>query len=331
MTAPTFSEIELALTSTALAGDAGGLYRIASGLMDEGVPFDSLLFDYLIPTERAVGHRWQQADYLVAEEHAATAAIETVISLLSGMFDQPADGTPVVIATAEGDDHSLPARAAAAHLLFLGFRTTFLGANVPGADLREFLETEPPAALVLSCAMTTHLIGALAVIDAAHAVGVPVLAGGKAFGPDGEWAQTLGADRWLRSLNEVATTLDEWAAGTVPTARQTMEWPQALTDLVAVRAAVVAEAEAELAGRTPDGLDTRLQDEIRLLQSAVEAALLVDDQRVVAEMLDWQASSLPAHGYDPAAVAESLQTALEAAVTPTGAVLARAREALETR
>ena len=155
----------------------------------------------------------KQADYLVAEEHAATAAIETVISLLSGMFDQPADGTYVVVATAEGDDHSLPARAVAAHLLFLGFRTTFLGANVPGADLREFLETEPPAALVLSCAMTTHLIGALAVINAAHSVGVPVLAGGKAFGPDGEWAQTLGADRWVRSLDEVAPTLDEWASG----------------------------------------------------------------------------------------------------------------------
>ena len=326
MSTPAFSEIELALTSSALSGDAGGLYRIASSLMDDGVGFDALLFDYLIPTERALGKRWQQGDYLVAEEHAATAAIETVISLLSGMFDQPKNGVPVVVATAEGDDHSLPARAAAAHLLFLGYRTTFLGANVPGADLREFLETEPPTALVLSCAMTTHLLGARSVIEAAHSVGIPVVVGGKAFGPNGVWADVVGADVCVSSLSEVAPALEHLPAP----GKAGRALPETLVDLVAVRAAVVAEAEAELAGRTSAGLAPRLRDENRLLESAVESALLVDDEQVVVDMLDWQLSSLQAHGYDATAVADSLQAALDAAVTPAGAVLARARETAET-
>ena len=83
MAAHTFQEIELALTAAALNGDSAGLYRLANQLMDEGVAFDSLLFDYLIPAEREVGSRWQQGDYLVAEEHTATATVETVISLLA--------------------------------------------------------------------------------------------------------------------------------------------------------------------------------------------------------------------------------------------------------
>jgi methanogenic corrinoid protein MtbC1 len=160
MTAPDSPEIELALISSAMSGDAGKLYRIASNLMEEGVAFESVLFDYLIAAEKSVGQRWAQGDYLVSEEHAVTASIETVISLLIGMFDQPEEGPLVVVATAEGDEHSLPARAAAAHLVYLGYRTTFLGANVPGDDLRDFLESEPPAVLVLSVAMTTHLLGA---------------------------------------------------------------------------------------------------------------------------------------------------------------------------
>lgn len=324
MTVPNFPDIELALASAALAGDSGTLYRLASDLMGNGVPFDSLLFDYLIPTERSVGQRWEQGDYLVAEEHAATAAIETVISLLAGMFDQSPDAPLVVVATAEGDDHSLPARAIAAHLVSLGYRTVFLGANVPGDDLREFLETEPPMVLVVSAAITIHLLGARAVVQAAHDVGVPAIVGGKAFGAEGEWAASVGADTWVGSLHEVADVIERWR-DIAPQLAMAPALPSAVLDLVAVRSAVVAEAEAELAGDDGTALPRRLIDELRLLEAAVEAALLTGDAKVVVDMLDWQKASLPAHGYDPGSVAEALQTALEASSTEGGLLLARAR------
>ncbi len=310
MGTPTFSEIELALTSTALAGDAGGLYRIASGLMDQGIPFDSLLFDYLIPTERAVGQRWQQGDYLVAEEHAATATIETVISLLAGMLDQPSDGVSVVIATAEGDHHSLPAKAAAAHLLFLGYRTTFLGANVPGADFKEFLEVEPPTAVVLSCAMSSHLLGARSVIAAAHAVGVPVLVGGNAFGVDGRWAATVGADAWVGLLEDVVSGLEAWQLSDRVDLAEGVEFPPELAELRASRTAVLADAEGALPSGVDGAIDARLKDEVGTLLSAVEAAMLVDDDDVLVDMLTWQASTLRAYGYSSNAAASPLRDAL---------------------
>lgn len=328
MAAPSFSEVELALTSTALAGDAGGLYRLASDLMDNGVSFESLLFDYLIPTEKAVGKRWEQGDYLVAEEHAATAAIETVISLLTGMFDQP-DGSPlVVVATAEGDDHSLPARAAAAHLLYLGFRTSFLGANVPGDDLRAFLEIEPPSSLVLSAAMTTHLLGARAVTDAAHSVGVPVIAGGKAFGADGVWAEAVGVDFWVGSLREIAHAVEQLVGADSVALKQPAPLPEGLADLLAARAALLAEAEDELAGTSEGPIPTRLREELDLLLSAVEGALLTGDDQIVFEMLQWQESALRAHDLDGSIVAEALQIALDASSTEGGPLLASARERL---
>lgn len=327
MAAPTFSEVELGLTATALDGDAGGLYRLASDLMDNGVPFDSLLFDYLIPTERAVGARWAQGDYLVAEEHAVTAAIETVISLLTGMFDQPVEAPLVVVATAEGDDHSLPARAVAAHLLFLGYRTSFLGANVPGEDLRDFLEDEKPTSMVLSAAMTTHLLGARSVIRAAHQAKVPVVVGGKAFGTDGRWAAAVGADAWVSSLKEVADVVDEWVGrGAEVNLEEAPPLPTELTDLLAVRAALLAEAEDELAGTSDGPVPSRLRSELALLLSSVEAALLTGDDQVVVEMIEWQESALSAHHYDPAVVAEALQNALNASFTKGGNILTRARE-----
>lgn len=325
MPAPEFPEIELALTSTALAGDAGGLYRIASDLMDNGVPFDTLLFDYLLAAERSVGKRWEQGDYLVAEEHAVTAAIETVISLLVGMFDQPADGPAVVVVTAEGDDHSLPARAASAHLVYLGYRTTFLGANIPGEDLREFLETEPPTLLVLSMAMSTHLLGARGVIEAAHHAGVPVLAGGNGFGPNGEWADSVGADAWIGTLDGVAAAAEKWMKEPPSVLVSVPDLQQDLVDLLATRAATLVEAAAELAGETGAAPPSRLAAELGLLFDSVAGALFTKDDRVLVDMLRWQSASLDAHGHDAAAVATALQTALEASGASAAALLERAR------
>ena len=298
MNAPSFSEIELALTAAALNGDAAGLYRLATGLIDEGVAFDSLLFDYLIPAEREVGRRWQQGDYLVAEEHAATAAVETVISLLGGMLDQPTDSTHVVVAAAEGDEHSLPGRAVAAYLLFLGYRTTFLGGSVPATDLGEFLEAERPQALVLSCAITSHLVGARSMIAAAHAVEVPVVVGGNAFGTDGRWADATGADAWVSSPRELPTMIDQWADSGVTGLGEANELSSGLADLISHRSEIVARTENVLTrdGGTPAA--TTYRDAANVLLGAVEASLLVGDEEPALDMIRWLRSAAPARGID---------------------------------
>lgn len=321
MTAPKFPEIELALTSAALAGDAGGLYRIAGSLMDEGIPFDSLLFDYLMATERSVGQRWAQGDYLIAEEHAVTAAIETVIALLTGMLDQPEDAPLVVIATVEGDTHSLPARAVSAHLLFLGFRTTFLGADLPARGLRDFLEIELPVALVLSAAMSTHLLGARAVIEASHQVGVPVLVGGKAFGEDGKWARDLGADRWVARLGDVADVVEAWAENP-PEIGAASQLPPDVVSLVENRTEILARADRALGSNPP----ARLREEVRLLLSAVESALLTGDDGIIVEMLDWQQASLEAHDMDPSSVRRATEEALNEFSEPGREALSRSTD-----
>ena len=321
MTVPDSPEIELALIASAMSGDAGKLYRIASNLMEEGVAFESVLFDHLIAAEKSVGQRWAQGDYLVAEEHVVTATIETVISLLIGMFDQPEEGPLVVVATAEGDDHSLPARAAAAHLVYLGYRTTFLGANVPGDDLRDFLQSEPPAVLVLSVAMTTHLLGARAVIAAAHDVGVPVLVGGKGLGEDGRWSEAVGADGYVESLREVAGIVEEWVNDKSPQIRPVGELSPELSRLLAARSAILARAEAGL-----DPKATRLRDEARLLLGAIEGALLTGDDRTVVDMLEWQETSLGAYGLEGSVVADALALPLAELSDEASAALTRARE-----
>lgn len=287
----------LGVTSAALAGDPGSLYHIVSELLGDGVPFDRILFDLLMPAERELGRRWQQGDYLVNEEHVATATIETVISLLVGSFDRPSEAPTVVVATAEGDDHSLPARAVAAHLLFLGYRTIFLGANVLAADLAEYLESETPDALVLSCAMGTHLPGARATIAASHEAGVPVVAGGKGFGEDGQWAVALGADVWVRSLEEVAETLEAWNPDIEEAEARARTIDGELQRLIDRWPGIVADARARIPeGKIPPEKNARALAELGLALDSTIASVLVDDMGVAREFLGWQKTTLPIHG-----------------------------------
>jgi methanogenic corrinoid protein MtbC1 len=276
--------------------------------------------------ERDLGSRWQQGDYLISEEHAATAAIETVIALLAGSFDQPSEGPSVVVVTAEGDDHSLPARAVSAHLLYLGYRTVLLGASVVASDLGQFLESDEPDALVLSCAMTTHLPGARAVIRESHAAGVPVIAGGSGFGEDGRWATAIGADAWVRSFREVADELERWEPDIEASEKMAADPDPELTRLLDDRPGLISAARSLLDNALVEPrMNARILSELGLILDALGAALLVDDPEIVHQLLQWQRSTLSAHGLElDSALPRALADAVGQRSPSAAAILERA-------
>jgi methanogenic corrinoid protein MtbC1 len=289
-----------------LDGDAAGAYHFVTELLSSGVPFDAILFDLFAPVEADLGSRWEYGDYEISREHAATGAVETLLALLTGTFEQPEEGDLVVIAAAEGDDHALPGRMVSAYLLYLGYRVLYLGSSVPADDLGGFIEEEQPAALVLSCAMATHLPGARASIAAANGAGVPVIAGGRGFGTDGRWARRLGADAWARHPREIDALLEAGlpAPGNLPSLED-----DAAATLVDQREVVLAAAITEL-GSAATG---RLRRELALLFDSVIAAVLVDDPAVVGETVAWQDAMLDAQGHGADAgdrLVEALRSAL---------------------
>lgn len=276
--------------------------------------------------ERDLGSRWQQGDYLISEEHAATAAIETVIALLAGSFDQPSEGPSVVVVTAEGDDHSLPARAVSAHLLFLEYRTVLLGASIAASDLGEFLKSDAPDALVLSCAMSTHLPGARAVVKESHMAGVPVIAGGGGFGEDGKWAHAIGADAWVRSLRDVAEKLESWEPDIEASETRAADPDSELTQLLDDRPGLISAARSRLDDSLVEPrMNARILSELGLILDAVGAALLVDDAEIVDQLLQWQRSTLSAHGLKlDSALTRAMAAAVEPKSRSAAAILQRA-------
>ncbi len=278
-----YPAVRLGLIAVLLDGDAGTAFHQVLDLLDQGTPFEEVLYDVLAPIQADVGHRWQDGDYGIGDEHAVSAGVETLVAMLAGSFDQPTDGDTVVVATAEGDNHSLPAKILSAHLMYHGLRVINLGSSLPADALGAFLADHQPTALVLTCAMTSHLPGARRMIAEAHEAGVPVVAGGRGFGRDPLWAIALGADVWVddpRRLPEELESLvpDVEAAEEAVMVRDAPGLADRWADLGAL-----AESLANGAG----GPAATIPEDVEVFARTFDAALLVDDPVPIVELVEW--------------------------------------------
>ncbi|MEU4746239.1 cobalamin-dependent protein, partial [Actinosynnema sp. NPDC023658] len=178
-------------------GDEDRAAEVVLRALAEGIDAETVLLDVIGAVQRRVGAEWAANRLTVAQEHTATAINERVIVRLGAAVDRPArHGGRITVACVDGEWHALPARLLAEVLKLRGFRVDYLGAQVPAPHLITHLHSTDPDAVALSGSLATRLPTAHATITACQSAGVPVVAGGAAFGPDGRYARLLGADVW---------------------------------------------------------------------------------------------------------------------------------------
>ncbi len=114
------------------AHDLESARALALGLLDEGVSVADVLREVVARAQVDVGERWHRSEYSVADEHAATAISDAVVSLLASERAPVTEEPHVVVVCVEGEWHLLPARLLVESLRADGFRVTFL-VDAPGA------------------------------------------------------------------------------------------------------------------------------------------------------------------------------------------------------
>jgi methanogenic corrinoid protein MtbC1 len=270
-------------------GDVALGYRLVLELMDAGYSMPVILDSVLAPIQRETGRHWEAGDTSISEEHASTTAVEALVSILSGAFDQPPDAELVVVVCAEGETHSLPAHMASAVLAYAGYRTLFLGTSVPADDLAEHLASTGADVLVVSCTRATNLLGARACVEAGHRAGLPVVVGGRAFVDNTEWWRMIGADASADSLPSLVDLLQtrELSTGAAPQARPV---PPSVEALMAKRLAIAGAFES---------ISERSGEQHRLFSSAAEdlvdstaVAVFLAAPQLLAGQAQWHATVL---------------------------------------
>lgn len=270
------------------AVDAAGATELVLDLLDDGATVAGITADVLVPAQVRVGRLWEGGSWTVADEHAATAVTERALSAieLAASPRRTTGGRHVLVACAEGEWHSLPARMAAAAAGTPGLRLTVLGPSLPADHLGRRLAAGDVDLLALSCTVPSNLLGAARCVQAAHEVGVPVLVGGRAFGSSPLRAEAIGADAWAAD----ADALREPVAlrGGPP-----VDLPVEAVLLDAVDDGTIALADERLAAVFP-ALATmrpaqreRTREDLRWMARYTGAAVLTGDPCVLDDYLGW--------------------------------------------
>jgi methanogenic corrinoid protein MtbC1 len=295
--------------------DRKAAVRQALGLLEAGTPVQELVQGLLARSQVEVGRRWEANQWSVADEHAATAITDAVLGVLAWRMEAAEDQGHVVITCAEGEWHSLPARMAAEVLRLHGWQVTFLGASTPADHLRRFLAEVGGVGVVVSCSVPIFLGGAQRSVQAAQSEGLPVLVGGRGFGPDDLRARQLGADGWAPDPVAAAHLLGSWrrqppAVGKRPAGMRDTE----RLELEAARPELVEAAMSELFVRFPplagysETQLARTREDLGYILQFVEAAMLTNDPRIfLDEFLPWLTRVLTSRGLPAGVVAIGLE------------------------
>jgi methanogenic corrinoid protein MtbC1/DNA-binding XRE family transcriptional regulator len=145
-----------------------------------GLAPPTLLLDVLSPAQAGVGELWRRGELSPAS----------------------ALGLSVVVTTAPGEVHTVPARALSGLLRWRGWAVDYLGPGPPIVDLVDFVRQREPQLVALSITVTTHRPAAIELcrrlrrLESAPAI----LAGGA--GVAGLAARTLEADAVTSDLRE---------------------------------------------------------------------------------------------------------------------------------
>ncbi|MER5966408.1 cobalamin-dependent protein [Streptomyces sp. NPDC002057] len=275
--------------------------------LDEGTDPESVLLDVIAVVQGRVGEEWAANRISVAQEHAATAINERAVAALA--VHTAARTTPtrgrIAVACVDGEWHALPARLLAETLKLRGWQVDFLGAQVPSPHLIAHLHRTRADVVALSGSIATRLPAAHAAITACQAVGVPVLVGGAAFGPEGRYATLLRADAWAP---DARTAADRLAQRPLPRPRVEHQQLDDLPHLADQEYSLVTRNRASLVRAVFTALDDafpamrgytdhqreRTAEDLAHIVEFLATALYLDDETLFTWFITWTARILVA-------------------------------------
>ena len=153
----------------------------------------------LLPAQGEIGRMWLANEISVAEEHFGTATTRMVMAqLLATATFKPPNGKVFLAAAAPNNQHDIGLQAVADFFEMDGWRTIYLGANVPVGDLAMAVESFQADLLGLSASQTTQIPQVRKIINlvkqSERGDDVKILLGGYAFNQAPELAKEIGAD-----------------------------------------------------------------------------------------------------------------------------------------
>ena len=177
-----------------------------------GVPV--FIDEVVAPALERLGHAWAEGSVSVAQEHMATAVFRRVLGWLFRVYEVRGTAPRLVVATPPSQVHELGALMVATSAAAEGWRVTYLGPDLPVADLVSAAGQTGARAVAISAVYVPEdvdLLAALREMRAGLSEGVPLIVGGAATPEIEAEAEAAGA-LVIRSLPVLRAMLRRLAA-----------------------------------------------------------------------------------------------------------------------
>jgi MerR family transcriptional regulator, light-induced transcriptional regulator len=206
-----------------LEGDVANAIRSVVAAVDAGLGTRAAYLEVLLPAQREIGRLWHLGEVSVAEEHLVTSTTQRVMSILAyAAKAAPPNGHTAVVAAVASNAHDVGLRAVADLYQFEGWKTIFLGADVPVEDLPSVLAYFAADLLLVGATLSTHITRVqqtVATIRSKCERPVKVLVGGAAFDEVPELWRQVGADGYAPTVADALVLGRELVTSRVGPAR----------------------------------------------------------------------------------------------------------------
>lgn len=182
-----------------LRGDQRHALAMLTRRMDAGDSLVDVGLHLIQPALYQIGEQWQANEVSVAQEHMATAMVQSLMTVaLLRSVPEPAVNRRVLMACVAGNNHAVGLRMVADAFQLAGWEVHYLGANVPTAALVGHAVDWKPDLVGLSVSFAHQLPVVKAVIarlaERLGAARPAVMIGGLAINRFDQLAGLVGAD-----------------------------------------------------------------------------------------------------------------------------------------
>ncbi len=205
--------IALRYIQAVIAGNAIPGMSIVLDAVDEGLGVPEAIFQVLLPAQREVGRLWHLNEISIAEEHMVTMTTQRLMAVLASRAPHAPDrGRTAVAAAVAGNIHEVGIRALAYLLEFEGWRTIYLGSDVPKSELPAAIECFEADIVLLSLALSSQLPAlrrTIAEIRGKASDHIKIMVGGNGLNGAPDLWRELGADGYAVTADAALAVADE--------------------------------------------------------------------------------------------------------------------------
>jgi methanogenic corrinoid protein MtbC1 len=201
----------------ALSGRRDDAVKVIREALLDDVDVADIMLEILEPAQLALGRLWEKGEISIAHEHYTTAITQLSLSLLYPrlMLNRPTLGRGLVATGVGGELHDVGIRMVSDLLEHAGWRTTYLGTDVPHQDVVDTVAQQRADVLAVSATMAGHVLGVRDLIRTLRAdprcADVRVLVGGRPFSLTPRLAASIGADGWAPGARQALDLCRQWS------------------------------------------------------------------------------------------------------------------------